>query len=267
MSDKIKKHVQDFWDSSPCGTYLIKHKEGTKEYYEAIADYRYNKPPYEYSFIPSLAGFNKFRGKKVLEVGCGIGTDISQFAKNGATVTGIDLTPNGIKLAKRRFDVMELGGGFAVTDAENLPFQDNSFDYVYSFGVLHHTPNTEKAIEEVRRVLNPGGSVNITLYHKMSLQHFVFIFRKWKNSELWGLSNEEVVNRLSEVHRESEEIINPLTKMYTKDGAKKFFVNFKNVRTKVNYVRIPFLKKFIPQSILNAVGKKIGWYLTIKAEK
>jgi ubiquinone/menaquinone biosynthesis C-methylase UbiE len=111
----------------------------------------------------------------VLEVGCGLGTDGAQFAKAGAVYTGIDLTDAAIDLAKRRFELFQLPGTFRVADAERLDFPDNTFDIVYSHGVLHHTPDTAAAVREVHRVLRPGGKAIVMLYHRDSYNYRVNI--------------------------------------------------------------------------------------------
>ena len=146
--------IRDFWNKHPCGSKKSSNETGTKEFYEQVEKHRYKV---EYH-LPKVAQFQKQRGKKVLEIGCGLGTDLLQFARNGAIVTGVDLTPRSIELTKKRFEIYNLPGEFKVVNAEELPFEDNSFDFVYSHGVIHHTPNTEKVIENIRRVLKPDGN-------------------------------------------------------------------------------------------------------------
>ena len=111
----------------------------------------------------------------VLEVGCGLGTDGAQFAKAGANYTGIDLTDAAVDLARRRFELFQLPGTFRVADAERLDFPDNTFDIVYSHGVLHHTPDTAAAVREIHRVLRPGGKAVVMLYHRDSYNYRVNI--------------------------------------------------------------------------------------------
>ncbi|NOQ55751.1 MAG: methyltransferase domain-containing protein [Nanohaloarchaea archaeon] len=265
--EKIKKEVRKFWNSSPCGTFKIKEKEGTLEYFKEIDDYRYNRYPYCYGYIYDVIGFSKYKGKKVLEVGCSVGTDLSQFAKHGAIVTGIDLTPEGIRLAKERFKTMGLKGTLKTADAENLPFDDNSFDIVYSFGVLHHTPNTQKTIDEVYRVLKKGGEAKIMLYHKNSFETLTHIVRKIKNPSRWKWSLQKAINYQTEMNRDSEGVTNPLTKVYSKSEVKKMFKKFKNVDVKVYWLRIPFFSKYTPEWLVYPLSRTLGWHLIIKAKK
>ncbi|HEX8184617.1 MAG TPA: class I SAM-dependent methyltransferase, partial [Blastocatellia bacterium] len=140
--EQWKRLTREQWGKNPCGAHVARDYEfGTREYFDLIEEYRYQ----EYApWMKDALGFDRFSGKRVLEIGCGTGTDLLQFARGGAYVTGIDLTPRSIEIARRRFEVYGLKGEFAIGDAENLAFPDESFDAVYSFGVLHHTPDTEQ---------------------------------------------------------------------------------------------------------------------------
>src|SRR5258707_13832089 len=107
--------------------------------------------------MPEVMGFNDFAGARLLEVGCGMGTDLLQFARGGAEVTGVDLTPRSIQISQQHFAVYGERGDFAISDAEHLPFADQSFDVIYSNGVLHHTPDTAGPVLEVPRGFGPSG--------------------------------------------------------------------------------------------------------------
>src|SRR6185369_15197027 len=111
---------------------------GSRRFYELVEEHRYKKEWH----IPEAGEFAQSKNLSVLEIGCGLGTDGAQFAKAGANYTGIDLTDTAVDLARRRFELFDLPGTFRVADAEKLDFPDNSFDIVYSHGVLHHTPDT-----------------------------------------------------------------------------------------------------------------------------
>ena len=145
---------------------------GTPEFFERVEAHRYTKEWH----IPEAADFAGARGLSVLEIGCGLGTDGAQFAQAGAHYTGIDLTEAAIELARKRFELSGLAEGeFRVADAENLDFADDSFDRVYSHGVLHHTPDTARAVAEIHRVLKPGGRAIVMLYHRGSYNYRVGI--------------------------------------------------------------------------------------------
>ncbi|WP_200251379.1 class I SAM-dependent methyltransferase [Lamprobacter modestohalophilus] len=147
-----KADVRDFWDRASCGEELYLAGED-RQAYQAQADTRYALEPY----IPEFAGFNTARGLRVLEIGVGLGADHQRFAQAGAVLSGIDLTERAVEHTRRRLAVFGLASDLAVGDAENLQFPDESFDLVYSWGVLHHSPDMPKAIAEVWRVLKRGG--------------------------------------------------------------------------------------------------------------
>ena len=145
--------VQAYWDAHPCGTQFTELEWGSQQFFDSVSRERYARQP----FMAEAVGFSRYSGKELLEIGCGLGTDLLEFARGGARVTGLDLTPAVVALARRRFELEGASGNFVVGDAERLPFADNRFDVVYSFGVLHHTPDTGRAFAEVRRILRPGG--------------------------------------------------------------------------------------------------------------
>src|SRR5437870_5473495 len=170
-NEELKKQVRAFWQAHPCGTKFSDAETGTREFYDRIETHRYEKEWH----IPEAADFAGARGLRVLEIGCGMGTDGAQFARAGADYTGVDLTEAAIELARKRFELSDLHGNFQVADAENLEFPDESFDLVYSHGVLHHTPDTARAVREIHRVLKPGGRAIVMLYHRGSYNYRVGI--------------------------------------------------------------------------------------------
>src|SRR5437870_7128851 len=159
---ELKERVREFWQADPCGTKFSDAETGTLEFFERIEAHRYAKEWH----IPDAADFTGARGLRVLEIGCGLGTDGAQFAKAGADYTGVDLTDAAVDLARKRFELFGLPGEFRVADAESLDFADESFDLVYSHGVLHHTPDIARAVREIHRVLKPEGRAIVMLYHR-----------------------------------------------------------------------------------------------------
>src|SRR4051794_9752291 len=137
-SAALKERVRAFWNGTPCGSAHADAPEGSPEFFEQVERRRYELEP----FIPAFADFEGARGKRVLEIGVGLGTDFVRFGRGGATLTGIDLTEHAVELVRRRLALEGLAGDVRVADAENLPFDEGSFDRVYSWGVLHHTPDT-----------------------------------------------------------------------------------------------------------------------------
>jgi ubiquinone/menaquinone biosynthesis C-methylase UbiE len=263
-SEELKERVREYWDSHPCGTQFTQLVWGSREFFEEVERFRYETQP----FMKKIAGFDQFAGKKLLEVGCGLGTDLLQFAKGGALVTGVDITPHSIELVKKRFELEGMAVDARVSDAENLPFENNSFDVVYSFGVLHHTPNTQKAIDEIHRVLRPGGKIIIMLYHKNSLHVWlgVPLFSLWKSFQKKGstLARPTLFEDWVRVYDGGE---NPLGKAYSRPDAGQMFARFKN-RT---YTFCDSYRRRFPKFI-NTINQVFlapwcGFWMVIKGEK
>ena len=152
MSEVLKDRVREFWEREPCGTKTVEAAPGTAEFFAQVERRRYELEP----FIPEFAEFERWRRKDVLEVGVGLGTDFVHFVRAGARASAIDLTQAAIDSVHRRLELEGLSADLRVADAESLPFGDRSFDLVWSYGVLHHTPDTMRAVEEIRRVLRPA---------------------------------------------------------------------------------------------------------------
>jgi ubiquinone/menaquinone biosynthesis C-methylase UbiE len=163
--------VHDFWNVEACGSHNVKAKQGTREFYEEFRRLRYTVEWH----IPLLVPFADTKGSKVLEIGCGNGADGVMFALAGADYTGVDLTTSAIEATRTHFETLGLRGRFQIENAESLSFADDSFDFVYSHGVLHHTPNPSKAFSEIHRVLKPSGRAVLMLYHKHSFNYYVRI--------------------------------------------------------------------------------------------
>lgn len=262
--EELKERVREYWDSHPCGTQFTQLVWGSREFFEEVERFRYETQP----FMKKIVGFDQFAGKRLLEVGCGLGTDLLQFAKRGVLVTGVDLTPHSIELVKKRFELEGIAVDARVSDAENLPFENNSFDVVYSFGVLHHTPNTQKAIDEIHRVLRPGGKIIIMLYHKNSLHVWlgVPLFSLWKSFQKKAstLARPRLIEDWVRVYDGGE---NPLGKAYSRTEAEKMFERFHN-RT---YAFCDSYRRRFPKFI-NEVNQKLlapwcGFWMVIKGDK
>lgn len=172
-SESLKSQVRNFWNRQSCDTNATAAKKHSPAYFEDIEAFRY----YDQPFIHEFAQFTRYHGKRVIEVGFGAGTDFIQWLRAGARVTGIDLTPEALENLTQRIHVYQLPPpeNIRVADAENLPFETNTFDLGYSFGVLHHSPNTEKAIAELVRVVQPGGEIKIMVYNR----HCIVAFKLW----------------------------------------------------------------------------------------
>ncbi|HET9532096.1 MAG TPA: class I SAM-dependent methyltransferase [Blastocatellia bacterium] len=267
LSDEYKRRAQEQWSANPCGAHVARgHTFGTRQYFDAIEEYRYRV----YSpWMREAIGFDRYRGKRLLEIGCGTGTDLLQFARGGALVTGVDLTPRSVEIARRRFEVYDQRGEFALEDAEMLSFADESFDVVYSFGVLHHTPDTGRAIREVHRVLRHGGEAIVMLYNRASLYYWGAIVLKHGifRGELFSSGVEEIMSRHVE---QSETGGAPLVKAYTKREAREFFKDFARTEISVNQLTREELRlagRLLPERIFVWLANHFGWNLIIRAIK
>jgi SAM-dependent methyltransferase len=290
---QLKTRVRDFWQSHPCGTKFADAQPGSRLFYELTEQHRYEKEWH----IPAAAGFNDTSNQRVLEVGCGLGTDGAQFAKAGAHYTGVDLTEAAVDLTRRRFELFSLPGNFRVADAEALDFADNSFDLVYSHGVLHHTPDTAGAIREIHRVLRPGGRAVVMLYHRNSYNYRVNIsvlrragvhLLRWKlGVKLVGLATGEPEDSLREHARRlrsdsdylgSQEFLsqntdgagNPLARVYSRDEARQLFHDFSKVELRTHFLNkkwLPIVGRILPRSLETRLASRWGWHLWIYATK
>ena len=214
---KRKKDVKDFWNDGSCGEMLYLTNE-EKDGYIAHSKKRYELEGY---LIYPFAQFEKSKGLKVLEIGVGLGADHQKFAESGAILTGIDLTERAINHTHNRFNSLSLKSNLSIGDAENLKFSSESFDIVYSWGVLHHSPNTFKAVSEVFRVLKPNGLAKIMIYHKWSLVGYMLWIR-------YALLRFKPWLSLNEIY--SDFLESPGTKAYSVEDAKKMFSNFKDIK-------------------------------------
>lgn len=208
--------VHDFWNEASCGERLLLNASD-KSGYLAQMQKRYSLEP----FIESFARFDSARDLDVLEIGVGLGADHQRFAQAGARLTGIDLTERAVEHTGRRFDLFGLKSDLRAANAESLPFADESFDLVYSWGVLHHSPNTAHAIDEVWRVLRHGGRARIMIYHKHSLVGYMLWLR-------YGLLAGRPWRSLSDIY--AHHLESPGTKAYTVDEARALFSKFAEVR-------------------------------------
>ncbi|HLW61645.1 MAG TPA: class I SAM-dependent methyltransferase [bacterium] len=169
FDSEAKADVYEYWNSNPCETNfrdLNPPEKYSRGYFEAIEELRYTRDP----GIHAFAQFPRFHGCKVLEVGVGAGTDFLQWVRAGAEAYGIDLTSEAVEHVRQRLRLYDLrAADVRVADCENLPYPDNAFDLVYSWGVIHHTPNLERALSEIVRVCRPGGMCKVMVYNRHSL--------------------------------------------------------------------------------------------------
>ncbi len=165
----LLEEIRSYWNEHIHDLAIAKHPVGTKGFFEDLSEYRFDKLRY----LPKVVNFAGYRGKKVLEIGCGVGLDLLKFAQNGAHVIGVDLSETSIELAKRNFNFAGARGQFYLMNGESLEFEDNTFDMVYAHGVLQYTADAQQMIYEIHRVLKPGGEAIMMVYNRLSWLNFL----------------------------------------------------------------------------------------------
>ena len=263
--EKLKQNVHDYWNKSSCGTEIAKNNKFSLEYFQEVEEHRYKNEPEIFSF----AQFTKFKGQKLLEVGVGAGTDFLQWVRAGAKAYGIDLTQEAIKNTQNRLKVYDLNAyELKVADAESLPYQSNDFDIVYSWGVIHHSPNFIKCLEEIIRVARPGGTIKLMIYNR----HSLFAFYRWL---LAGLFKGRPFQSLKTVLFNSQESLG--TKAFTfkeiKETIKDYPVSMVDINASVT--RYDLLKdskyglfRFCAYCLACILGwNRVGWFMTIELKK
>jgi len=253
----MKEVVRQYWDNEPCGTRDIPYPVGSLDYFEAIAERRDRLD----WFIPEYAQFDKWKGKKVLEVGCGAGSDSIRFAQAGADITSIDLSPRSVLLTRERLHLYGCKGNVLEADAEEMPFDNDNFDFAYSYGVLHHTPNIYRAINEIYRVLKSGGQICIMLYHKYSL----VALQMWLMFGLFKLKPTRSISDILANHHESLG-----TKAYTVNEVERLFSSFDNVKihTRVTAYDIRYSRNgYLPIGVAKLIPQCLGWNIIIQGQK
>jgi ubiquinone/menaquinone biosynthesis C-methylase UbiE len=247
--------VRKYWEREPCGTSpeivggLTAH---TREWFEQVENYRYQVEGY----IHSVAQFTRHRGKTVLEVGVGAGTDHLQWARAGCTCYGVDLTDAAIETTRERLQLYGLRSDLRRIDAESLPFDDGMFDVVYSWGVIHHSAHPERIIAEIHRVLKPGGRFIGMMYGR----HSVIALRFWvRHALLAG----RPWRSLSEVI--ATEVESAGTKAYTVAELRRLFRAFSTCSAKPVITHAD--TSDWPRAVSRFFPDDWGWFITIAADK
>lgn len=252
---------------------------GSRRFFE-LADqvfYRWNQPIH----LPDtpfgrIFEYERYRGKSVLEIGCGMGCMAMNWARRGAKMTAIDLNPVAIEQTRQRFASFELEGNIREADAENLPFDNDHFDFVYSWGVVHHTPNIRVAIADMYRVLKPGGRVGLMLYNRHSVLSKLLV--GWQegyvNMESGFLDALELSSRYGDGGRQEG---NPHTWPVTvREVRRDLMPQFINLEVKILGTDVPeALNTWLPRlsyrymtlPMIKALARRWGWSLWITGEK
>ncbi len=253
------EEVRDFWQRNPLCVNGIPYLAGTPQFFTEFDTQRESIESIPFSY--ALHEYLDFNKKKVLDVGSGNGYVLSKYATEGADVFGIDITQEGIDLCRKRFDYLNLQGHFQVADAQELPFADNTFDCVCSMGVLHHVPDTQKALDEIYRVLKPGGRLIVMFYHRNSAK-YQFKYRVW--SWVTGKSMQQLVN-------EFDGIGNPKGTVFSKIQLNIMLASFTEVKMQVGFLetRDVILRgaRHLPDNLFKLFEPFLGWNLYAKGRK
>ena len=285
--------VKGFWNANPCQSRLSQEAD-RRRYFEEISQKRFQGREWH---VPTVAKFDSFRGKDVLEIGCGVGTDGIEFARNGANYVGVDLTPNSVELTRERFKLFGVPGQFEVANVEeSLPLADESIDHVYSFGVIHHSPAPEKIVGQIYRVLRKGGTFTVMLYNRSSINYYIEImflrrlfkwcllptfmprliaaatgFDRWKlEGHRDRLFKNKKLTKEEWISMNTDGPFCPLATVYDHDEAAALFDAFENLRQEVwefNTDHWSFIGKAMPASLVKWLGRHWGWHRIVYGRK
>ncbi len=264
--------VQEYWNTRPCNIRHSPSPVGTRQYFDEVEARRYFVEPH----IPDFAEFARWRGRRVLEIGSGIGTDTINFARAGAHVTAVDLSAKSLEIAKLRAETYGLADRirFYQADAENLHkvVPPEPYDLVYSFGVIHHTPHPESVIKQIRQhYVSPGGTLKMMVYHRYSWKVFG-ILANYRGA-FWKLDS--LIARHSEAQTGC-----PVTYSYSPKSVRQLLgPEFEITDLSINHIfryRIPdyvnykYVKvwyfRYLPRGVFRALERNLGWHLCVTAQ-
>jgi SAM-dependent methyltransferase len=251
----INDQVRDYWELEPCGTapsLVGGEPRGEKAWFEAIENRRYELEP----FIHSFAQFTRHSGERLLEIGVGAGTDHLQWARAGAICHGVDLTDAAVELTRTHLRLYGLESHLARCDAEMLPFEDGVFDVVYSWGVIHHSEHPERIVQEIHRVLRPGGLFLGMVYGRRS----VVALKLWVRHALF---KGHPRRSLGEVVWHQMESVG--TKSYTGREVRQLFAGFRGLN--VDPIVTPYDRGHLPGWLGRAIPRQLGWFIAVRAVK
>jgi SAM-dependent methyltransferase len=293
MAVQIEKQreVESFWNAKPCDSDRSRRAVGTKEYFLEIEGTRYGVQTH----IPEVLGWLPWEGKRVLEIGTGVGTDARQIIARGAVYNGVNVDQGSTDLTKSAVGVFGLPGTVQQASATDLPFADGAFDVVYSFGVLHHIPDIDLAVVEIKRVLKPGGELLLMVYNRTSINYYleIMFLRKLFRRILvlpgavpvlaaLGLPRETLeghrklcmtAGRMSNqewLSRNTDGPENPYSRVYGRHEIEATLSGFKILRNEVrffDYQHWGFVGRALPRGLREAIGRRWGWHRVVHAVK
>jgi ubiquinone/menaquinone biosynthesis C-methylase UbiE len=287
------ENIKNFWEKNPCGSDFIE-KSDWQNFFSNYDIFKFNSEPHILENLNKIDWYNK----KVLEIGLGQGAEAQKIIEKGAIYSGIDLTEESISRLKKRFEIYNLKyESLEVMNAEKINYDDDSFDIVFSHGVMHHSPDIKNIIDEIYRVLKKGGNAIIMLYHRNSLNYQISIKFVRRSgifllyipgiSKIISKLTGEPLDRLNKhkenmkkegicylkmknfIHKSTDGPDNVFSSVFTKEDAKKMFGKFTNISFSTHFVNIrhlPFLY-ILPKKSKKTFESKYGWHLWIYAKK
>jgi 2-polyprenyl-3-methyl-5-hydroxy-6-metoxy-1,4-benzoquinol methylase len=264
--------VRRYWDDRPCNIRHSPKPIGSREYFDEVEARKYFVEPH----IPGFAEFERWKGKRVLEVGCGIGTDSINFARAGAELTAVDLSGESLHVAKQRATVMGVEDRieFVQANAEELTsaVSGGEYDLIYSFGVIHHTPRPEAALAEMRKLAAPGGTLKVMVYHRRSWK-VLWILAAEGHGRFWDA--DELITKYSEAQTgcpvtysysrsEGRELVEPARFQVTEVSVDHVFPYRVRDYVEYRYVKEPYFR-WMPEPLFRAFERRFGWHLMITA--
>ena len=265
--------VRDYWNRRPCNLRHSPAPVGTRQYFDEVEQRKYLVEPH----IPAFADFARWKNRRVLEVGCGLGTDTINFARAGALVTAVDLSEGSLELARKRAQIYGVDDRvrFVAADAERLSdfVEPQPYDLVYSFGVIHHSPHPEQILRQMRsHFVAAGSTLKVMVYHRWSWKVLGIVFTE-AHGAWWKMDS--VVARNSEAQTGC-----PVTYTYSRRSGEELLehAGFSVVETHVDhifpyripeYVRYEYVKtlpfRFLPHTAMRALEHRLGWHLCLTA--
>ena len=271
--DKSVTDVQRYWDARPCNVRHSPKPVGSQEYFDEVEARKYFVEPH----ILGFADFERWRGKRVLEIGCGIGTDSVNFARAGAELTAVELSGESLRIAAKRAEVMGVADciRFVQANAEELTsvLPGEQYDLVYSFGVIHHTPRPDRVLAEIRALQVPGGALKLMVYHRRSWKVLSIVVRQgrgrfWKADELIAEHSEAQTGcpvTFSYTRREARELVEDSGFRVREVAVDHIFPYRVRDYVQYRYVKEPYFR-WLPDRVFRELERRFGWHLLVTAE-
>lgn len=263
--------VKAFWEQNPVAAEAIPEERGSTGYFQAFDALREADACEPYALSEAIHGYSTARGLRVLDVGCGNGYVLSHYARHGAEVVGVDLTRTAVELSRKRFALGGLSGEFVEVDGNALPFPDAHFDIVCSMGVLHHIADPRPMVDEIFRVLKPGGRLIVMLYHRYSWKNLVLIrMRRMFDPQFRGKTQQEALNM-------NDGDACPLALVYSRREAAVLFSKFSDITFRLTQLSwrqlfmlpplVRLAERYLPLASKSWPARAMGWALNVQANK